>query len=112
MRLALLAVLVVAPCLPAFGAAGEMAAVAQMAADRGCYNCHGEPPRRSVPSLRGIAAAYAQHRGRLDAATEQELVDRLRKGSLFSHIAAHERLGDEDARRFVRWLVEGGPDAR
>ena len=111
MRFALLAIL--ACSVPAFGAAPEeWAAVTQMAADRGCLNCHGEPPRRSAPSLRGIAAEYAQHRGRLDAATEQKLVDRLRGGSLFSHVAAHERLGDEDARSFVRWLVEGGPDAR
>lgn len=83
-----------------------------MAVDRGCYNCHAEPPRRNAPSLRGIAAGYAPHRGRLDAATEQALVDRLREGTLFSHIAAHERLSDEDARRFVRWLVAGGPEAR
>jgi cytochrome c len=81
---------------------------ARLAADRGCYNCHADPPRRNVPSFREIAARYAVHRGQLDAAAEQRLVDRLHHGSLLSHIAAHERLPEEEARAFVRWLVEGG----
>lgn len=99
--------------LPALGAAPEdWAQVAQRAADAGCYNCHAEPPRRNVPALRQIAARYAAHRGRLDSETEKALVDRLHHGSMFSHIAAHERLSEEDAARFIRWLVAGGPDAR
>lgn len=88
-------------------AAQSMPSGEQLAADRGCYNCHGEPPRRNVPSFKDIAAGYARYRGRLDAAAELQLVERLRGGSLFSHIAAHERLGDEDARVLIRWLVEG-----
>ncbi|WP_332824767.1 c-type cytochrome [Ramlibacter sp.] len=98
---------------PALGAATEdWAQVAQRAADGGCYKCHGEPPRRNVPTLREIAARYAAHRGRLDAATEKALADRLHHGSTFSHIAAHERLSEQDAASFIRWLVAGGPDAR
>ena len=81
----------------------------QLAADQGCYNCHGEPPRRNVPSFRELVARYALYRGHLDARTEQELVDRMHDGSLFSHVAAHERLTEEQARVLVRWLVEGAP---
>lgn len=81
---------------------------AQLAADRGCYNCHGEPARRNVPSFRELVARYAVHRGQLDAAAEQKLVDRLHHGSLFGHVAAHERLSEEEARTLVRWLVQGG----
>jgi cytochrome c len=99
--------------LPSWGAPpDDWAYAAQRAADAGCYQCHGEPPRRNVPTLRAIAARYAVHRGRLDPATEKALVDRLHHGSAFSHIAAHERLSEEDAVRFIRWLVAGGPEAR
>lgn len=81
---------------------------AQLAADRGCYNCHADPPRRNVPSFRELAGRYAAHRGQLDAAAEQRLVDRLHHGSLLGHVAAHERLQEDEARALVRWLVEGG----
>jgi cytochrome c len=80
----------------------------QLAADRGCYNCHGEPPRRGVPSFRELVVRYAPHRGKLDAAAERKLVDRMHDGSLFSHVAAHERLSEEEAHLLVRWLVAGG----
>ena len=76
----------------------------QLATDLGCYNCHGEPPRRNVPSFRDIAARYAKEHAR-----EQELVDQLQHGSLFGHVAAHERLDDAQARTLVRWLAAGAP---
>ena len=81
---------------------------AQLAADKGCYNCHGEPARRNVPSFAALAADYARYRG-MDARTESQLVERLHHGSLFSHIAAHERLGDDEARTLIRWIVSGAP---
>lgn len=78
----------------------------QMAVDRGCYNCHGEPPRRNVRSFAQIAAAYVSLRGKANA--EKDAVERMHHGSLFSHIAAHERLSDEDAAALVHWLFQGG----
>ena len=90
----------------ASGTAWAQDGAAQLAADKGCYNCHGEPPRRNVPTFGQIAADYARYRGRPEA--EKELVDRLHHGGLFSHIAAHERLREDEAARLVRWLVEGG----
>jgi cytochrome c len=81
----------------------------QLAADKGCYNCHGEPPRRNVPSFRELAQTYSAYRGRLDAAAERKLADRLHHGSAFSHVAAHERLTEDEAHRLIRWLVAGAP---
>jgi len=78
----------------------------QMAADRGCYNCHGGPPQRNVRSFAQIAASYAPLRGKPGA--EKEALERMHHGSRFSHIAAHERLSEEDASALVHWLFAGG----
>jgi len=90
-------------------AADAAGAARQLAMDQGCYNCHGEPGRRNVPSFRELVVRYAGFRGHLDARTERELTDRMHDGSLFSHVAAHERLSEEQARALVRWLVDGAP---
>ena len=90
----------------AVGLARAQVAAAPMAADTGCYNCHGEPARRNVPSFRQIVADYARYRGRPEA--EKDLIDKLHHGGLFSHVAAHERLQEDEAARLVHWLVEGG----
>jgi cytochrome c len=107
MRLAPFLLLPLLAGMPA--AAQSLADARQLAADQGCYNCHGEPPRRNVPSFREITVRYASYRGHMDAAALRELTDRLHHGSLFSHVAAHERLTEEQAQRLVRWLVEGAP---
>ncbi len=86
--------------------AATQPAAAQMAADKGCYNCHGEPPRRGVRSSTEIAKAYQAYANQ--PAAEKQAVDRMHHGSLFSHVAAHERLSDDEAAALVRWLVEGG----
>ena len=107
MRLAPFLLLPLLAGMPA--AAQSLADARQLAADQGCYNCHGEPPRRNVPSFREIAVRYASYRGHMDAAALRALTDRLHHGSLFSHGAAHERLTEEQAQQLVRWLVEGAP---
>ena len=60
LRLLLLCLAVVQPGLPAW-------ANAQLALEKGCLGCHGEPPRRSAPSLSELAAGYARYRGQDDA---------------------------------------------
>jgi cytochrome c len=80
---------------------------AQLALDKGCYNCHGTPPRKGTPSFASLVAEYAKARDQPEAL--RALVARLHKGSLFSHIAAHERLSDDEALRLVRWIAEGAP---
>lgn len=80
-------------------------ASAQLALDKGCYSCHGEPPRRNAPSMAQLAADYARYRGQPDA--PRKLADQLREGSLFAHIAAHERLSAEECEALMRWLIDG-----
>ena len=96
---ALFPLLLLATALPA-------QASSQLALDKGCYSCHGEPPRRNTPSMAQLAADYARYRGQADA--PRQLADKLRTGGLFTHIAAHERLSPEDCETLMRWLIEGG----
>jgi cytochrome c len=85
--------------------AGPARASSQLALDKGCYSCHGEPPRRSAPTLAQLAADYARYRGQ--AGAPRQLADKLREGGLFGHIAAHERLSMEECETLMRWLIDG-----
>jgi len=77
----------------------------QLALDKGCYSCHGDPPRRSAPTLTQLASDYAKYRDQPDAA--QKLGAKLRAGSLFAHIAAHERLDEQECETLMRWIIDG-----
>lgn len=77
----------------------------KLALDRGCINCHGEPPRRGVPSLAQLAESYPRYQGQNEAA--HKLAGKLREGGMFGHIAAHERLSEEDAEALMQWLIDG-----
>jgi cytochrome c len=105
-------------CLRRLGGVGSLAwglwgllqpapvlASAELALERGCFQCHGEPPRQHIPSLAQLAASYAKYRNQPEAT--HRLADKLRAGTLFGHIAAHERLSQEDAETLMRWLIEG-----
>ncbi|MBX3638132.1 MAG: cytochrome C [Rubrivivax sp.] len=85
--------------------AGAAHADAQLAYDKGCFNCHGDPPRQKTPTFAQLAADYAKVRG--DAAAQARLAEKLRAGSFFGHIGAHERLSEADALRLVRWIADG-----
>lgn len=77
----------------------------QLASDLGCYNCHGNPPKKKAPTFAALAASYAKAKG--DDAAQSRLADQLRDGSIFSHIDAHERLSPEKAQQLVRWISDG-----
>ncbi len=98
MRASLLLPLLLIAALPA-------QASSQLALDKGCYSCHGEPPRRNTPSMAQLATDYARYRGQPDA--PRQLAEKLRAGGLFAHIAAHERLSLEDCETLMRWIIEG-----
>jgi cytochrome c len=100
----LVAVLLLAGALAAPGPARASSA---LAVEKGCLSCHGTPPRRNTPSIADLARDYEKYRGQAGAV--RKLADKLREGSLFGHIAAHERLSAEDAERLVQWLVDGAP---
>lgn len=80
-------------------------ASAQLALEKGCYGCHGEPPRRGVRSLAELATDYARYRDQADA--PRRLADQLRQGTVFGHIAAHERLSPQECEALMRWLIGG-----
>ncbi len=80
-------------------------ASSQLALDKGCYKCHGNPPKKNTPTFAELATRYAKHRG--NAGAESNLVEKLRRGSFLGHIDAHERLSQEDAQRLVRWIIDG-----
>ena len=86
-------------------APGAAVASQALASELGCYNCHGNPPRRNAPTFAELARTYAP--AGQDAASQKKLADKLRDGSIFSHIDAHERLSPEVAERLVRWISEG-----
>jgi cytochrome c len=77
----------------------------QLASDLGCYNCHGNPPKKKAPTFAALATLYAKARD--DDAAQSRLAEKLRDGSIFSHIDAHERLSPEVARQLVRWISDG-----
>jgi len=87
--------------VPALSAQADM----QLAFDKGCRNCHGDPPKKKAPTFAQLAADYAKVRE--DLAAQARLADKLRTGSIFGHIDAHERLSADDAARLVRWIAEG-----
>lgn len=97
---------VLASALASLSHGAEPAGARQLAADRGCYNCHAVGARPGIRSFAEIAGAYVPWRGKPGA--EQQARDRMHHGGLFSHIAAHERLTEEEATVLVHWLFEGG----
>ena len=76
-----------------------------LALDKGCFNCHGTPPRRGSPSFEQLAADYSKYRGQPEALPR--LTARLHEGSLLGHIAAHERLRADEAAVLIQWIVDG-----
>ena len=79
-------------------------ASSQLALDKGCYSCHGTPPKKSAPTFEQIATDYAQYRGQTDAAAK--LAAKLREGHMFGGIHAHEQLTEESALTLVLWLID------
>lgn len=85
--------------------ASNAQASAQLALDKGCYSCHGNPPKKNAPTFEQLAASYAQYQGQSDAAVR--LASKLHEGYVFGGINAHERLTQESALTLVRWIIEG-----
>ena len=80
-------------------------ASAQLALDKGCFACHGNPPRKNAPAFEQLAQDYARYRGQTEM--EVTLANKLRAGHLFGGIQAHEQLSDESACALVRWIIQG-----
>ena len=84
---------------------GVSGASSQLALAKGCYSCHGEPPRKNVPSFPQLAVNYAKYQGQTHAA--RKLAQKLCEGTLFAHIASHERLSTKEAETLIQWVIDG-----
>ena len=80
-------------------------ASAQLALDKGCFSCHGNPPKKNAPTFDALARDYARYQGQ--TAMEIKLADELREGHIFGGVQAHEQLSAESARALVRWIIQG-----
>ncbi len=78
-----------------------------LALDKGCYACHGNPPRKNAPTFAQLAQDYAPYR--TQAGSDIKLAEQLRRSHLFGGIQAHEQLSEQSALTLVRWLIEGAP---
>lgn len=76
-----------------------------LALDKGCYSCHGNPPRKSAATFEQLASNYAQYQGQTEAVTT--LADKLRKKQVFGGIGVHEQLTPESALLLIRWIIDG-----
>ena len=83
-------------------------ASAQTALDMGCYNCHGHPPRKNVPTFAELARRYSAYRN--GAAKQQQPADQLRERTMFSHINAHERISPETPPRWCAGCATAPPE--
>ena len=85
--------------------ASNVHATAQLALDKGCYSCHGSPPKKNAPTFEKLAQEYVKYKNVPSA--ETDLANKLREGHIFGGIQAHERLSEESARLLVHWIIQG-----
>jgi cytochrome c len=76
-----------------------------LALDKGCYSCHGNPPRKNAPTFDQLAKDYAKYRGQEEAAVA--LAEKLHKEHVFGGVKAHEQLTPENALQLIRWIIDG-----
>ena len=77
----------------------------QLALDKGCMNCHGNPIRQHVPNFEQLASHAAKYRDQPGA--DQKLADKLRAHELFGNVTGHETLTPESALALARWIIGG-----
>lgn len=74
----------------------------KIAGEKGCYNCHGDPPRKAVPSFKELISRYSRLGGKADAEFLRHEVSEIRE----LDVLAHRELGDEEGQAVIQWLVE------
>ena len=80
----------------------------QLALDKGCMNCHGNPIRQHVPNFEQLASHAAKYRDQPGA--DQKLADKLRAHELFGNVTGHETLTPESALALARWIIGGAKE--
>lgn len=76
-----------------------------LALEKGCYTCHGNPPKKNAPTFQQLATAYVKYQSQPDAAAR--LAKELTKGHIFGGINAHETLTQESALLLIHWIIAG-----
>lgn len=102
-RLSLIPAAVLAVAWLSAGTAAQ--ASERMAADYGCFNCHGAHPRGEAPTLAQLADKMAKYKG--DDAGLAQKVAKYRTGEALEHVDAHERLSVDAATTLLHWLANG-----
>lgn len=92
------------------GAAARTLPGASLAVEKGCLNCHGNPPRGDAPSFRRLQQRAAGREGEQDAIARHWIDEMRASGSGWSAIVGHRQLSDASARALADWLVR--PPAR
>lgn len=96
-RISLLALcLALAPAAQASG---------QLALDKGCMLCHGNPLQNRAPTFAQLATNYARYTD--DPGADVRLAEKLRAHHLLGSIRAHETLTPDSALTLVRWIIHG-----
>ena len=85
--------------------AGGAWSSSQLAAELGCFSCHGTPPRANAPTFPQLAAQYARYQDVSEA--EIKLAAKLREAPMSGGISAHERVSEKSARSLMRWIIQG-----
>ncbi|MDD5332855.1 MAG: hypothetical protein PHS32_03835 [Rhodoferax sp.] len=80
-------------------------ASSQLAADKGCYACHGAYRRADAPAFDSLSRRLGRLKG--NPAAEKDFVEKYNQGEFLEHIEAHERISRESASLLIHWLVEG-----
>lgn len=83
---------------------GSAQANRQLANRNGCMACHADT-ELDAPTWPELAADYAPYQGQPDAARIQG--EKLRKGSLFTKIKAHQKLRPTTATSLMQWIIDG-----
>jgi len=73
-----------------------------LALDKDCLACHGNPPRGDAPTIERLAKRSEGLRG-----NEEKIRQEAQKLRARHDAVAHEQLSQADAERLVRWLADG-----
>lgn len=78
---------------------------AQVAADRGCYNCHGAVPHKDVPAFKDLVKKWERYGGKPDDGAVNHGIEEMRE----QKVLVHQLLSADEAKVVVRWLMQGAP---
>ena len=83
---------------------GSAQADRQLANRNGCMSCHADT-EFDAPTWPELAADYGQFQGQPDAASIQG--EKLRRGTFFTKIKAHQKLTPTTATDLMQWIIDG-----